>query len=184
MMIISPFDPEKPCTDDALSSLAERVCYSGAAAGLILMVGILLYLWDEGLRGKAVAVAFLVASLVGCGILACVIFGVNAPPPDPYVPFASSVPPEALSVAYDSGTVTFTNLAIGTITRIEMVQSGLLSSTSLYSVDLAHGESASFPVADLDEVRVSKIDGNTTEFARYHISFGRDSEGRNIVRIS
>ncbi len=183
-MIISPSDPERPCTDgDALSFLAEWGRCSGAAAGIIILVGIFLSLWDEGLRGKAIAVTSLVALLVGCGILACVIFSFNSPPPDPYVPLASSVPPETLAVAYDSGTVTFTNPAIGTITRIEMVQSGLLSSTSLYSVDLAHGESASFPVADLDEVRVSKIDGNTTEFARYHVLFGRDSEGRNIVRI-
>lgn len=51
------------------------------------------------------------------------------------------------------------------------------------AVLLAYGKSASFSLMDLDEVRVSKKDENSTEFTRYYVAFGRDGEGRNVVRV-
>lgn len=186
-MIISPSGPEKVRTDADDAGFVERALESWPARLFFAGIGIavaavetFLTLWQGGPAGKILAVASILWGLMILGFLACVV---TYSPPEPYVPFASSVPPETLAVAYDSGTVTFTNPTPDAITKVEMVQNGLLSSTSLYSVDLAYGESASFPAADLDEVRVSKIDGNTTEFSRYYVHFGRDSEGRDIVRI-
>lgn len=176
-MIISPADLEKPCTDgSSICSVVEwcPVC-------IIIIAGLLLSLWHDGIKGKIATAALIIMTISMVGIAAYAI--VCPQPPEQHVPFTSSIPPETLTVAYDSGTITFTNPVPDTITKIEVVQNGLISHTLLYSVDLAYREGAAFPVADLDEVRVSKINGNSTEFSRYHVLFGRDSEGRNIVRI-
>lgn len=167
-------------SDDEESCLAERYLDFWPVALVFAGVGMLLDLWEDVWHRPLLVVAG-VFSVFLCIVAMYPL--ICPPPPEPYIPFTSSIPSELLTVAYDDGTISFTNPAPGTSVNVEIIQKGFLSSTPLYSVDLAYGESASFLLMDLDEVRVSKRDGASTEFTRYYVSFGRDGEGRNIVRM-
>ncbi|MBP2147260.1 hypothetical protein J2129_002773 [Methanofollis sp. W23] len=167
-------------SDDEEICFAEKCLDFWPIALFFACVGILLALWEDVWHRPLLIVAGVFAGALCIVIMSHILC---PPPPEPYIPFASSIPPELLSVAYDNDTITFTNPAPGTSANIEIIERGFLSSTPLYSVDLAYSESASFLLMDLDEVRVSKRDGDSTEFTRYYVSFGRDGEGRNIVRV-